>query len=163
MGVSAVFVQGPGRRHVGAGHDGHVPDDGNSHVGVGLEAEREDADADEEDGDDSNHLGSEGGVRLVKHQPDLGFSSLPPAHRPVIKIVLEAKPLGDLLVARFLGVDVESVEDGECLLGVPVLGVGHPAARLHLVAVQPPVLQLLLKQWPTHIHGVVKLACPVVV
>ena len=66
MGVSAVFVQGPSCQIV-ASLDGDVPDDGNSHVGVGLEAEREDADADEEDGDDSNHLGSEGGVRLVKH------------------------------------------------------------------------------------------------
>ena len=52
------------------------------------------------------------------------------------------------------------VEDGEGGLGVPVGGVGHPAAGLHLVAVQAPELQLLLKQRAAHVRGVVELAGP---
>ena len=131
MGVSAVFVQGPSCQIV-ASLDGDVPDDGNSHVWVGLQAEWQDADANEEDRDDSNHLGGKGGVRLVEHEPNLWFSSLPPTDRPIEEIVLVAKPSCDLLIAGFLRVEVEGVEDGEGLLGVPVLGVGHPAARLHL-------------------------------
>ena len=162
MGVCAVFVQSPGC-HVAARLDGDVPDDGDSHVRVGLQAEGQDGDTDEEDGDDSNHLGSEGGVGLVKHQPDLGLSPLPPADSPIEVIILVAEPLRDLLIAGLLRVKVESVEDGECLLGVPVLGVGHPAAGLHLVTVQPPELQLLLEEGPAHISGVVELSCPVVV
>ena len=43
------------------------------------------------------------------------------------------------------------------------LGVCHPTARLYLIAVQPPVLQLLLKQWPAHISRVVKLTSAIVV
>ena len=39
--------------------------------------------------------------------------------------------------------------------------VGHPAAWLHLVAVQAPVLELLLKEWPADIGGVVQLTRPV--
>ena len=163
VGVGAVLVQGPAGRHVGAALDGHVPDDWNSHVGVSLQAEGEDANADEEDGDDPDHLGGKGGVWLVEHEPDLGFGPLPPAHSTVVKIVLKPKPLGDLLIAGFLGVDVESVKDGEGLLGVPVLGVGHPAAWLHLVTVQAPVLQLLLEQRPAHVGRVVELPGPVVV
>ena len=37
------------------------------------------------------------------------------------------------------------------------LGVGHPAAGLHLVTVQPPVLQLLLEQGAAHVSRVVEL------
>ena len=37
------------------------------------------------------------------------------------------------------------------------LCVGHPAAGLDLVAVQAPVLQLLLEQWPAHVRRVVQL------
>ena len=132
MGVSAVFVQGPSSLIV-ASLDGDVPDDWNSHVGVSLQAEGEDADADEEDGDDPDHLGGEGGVWLVEHEPYLGFGPLPPANGTVEVVVLVAEPGRDLLVTRFLGVEVEGVEDGESLLGVSVLGVGHPAAGLHLV------------------------------
>ena len=69
------------------------------------------------------------------------------------------------------------VQDGEGGLGVPVRGVGHPAAglgenriivimrltdldaaHLDLVAVQAPELELLLKQRSTHVGGVVQLA-----
>ena len=68
------------------------------------------------------------------------------------------------------------VQDGEGGLGVPVGGVGHPAAglgenriiviirltdldaHLHLVAVQAPELELLLKQRSAHVSGVVQLA-----
>ena len=132
MRVGAVLVQGPGR-HVAPRPDGHVADDGDPHVRVRLQAEGEDRDADEEDGDDADELGGHRGVGLVKHQPDLGLGPLPPAHAAAVVVVLVAEPLGDLLVARLLGVEVQGVEDGEGLLGVPVLGVGHPAARLNLL------------------------------
>ena len=94
---------------------------------------------------------------------NLWFSSLPPTDCSIEVVILVAKPLGDFLIAGFFCVQVESVENGESLLGVPVLGVGHPAAGLHLVAVQPPVLQLLLKERPAHVGGVVELPSPVVV
>ena len=58
MGVCAVFVQSPGC-HVAARLDGDVPDDGDSHVRVGLQAEGEDGDADEEHRDHSDHLNFE--------------------------------------------------------------------------------------------------------
>ena len=38
-----------------------------------------------------------------------------------------------------------------------------PCTPAHLVGVQPPVLQLLLKEWSTDICGVVQLPCAVVV
>ena len=93
----------------------------------------------------------------------LWFSSLPPADCTIEVVILVAKPLGDLLIAGFFCVEVESVEYCESFLGVSVLGVGHPAAWLHLVTVQPPVLQLLLKERPADVSGVVELPCPVVV
>ena len=108
----------------------------------------------------------------------LWFSSLPPADCTVEVVILEAKPLGDLLIAGLLRVNVERVENCESFLRISVLGVGHPAAwlhlllevyiqdpsyELHLVAVQPPVLQLLLKERPAHVSGVVQLPSPVVV
>ena len=108
----------------------------------------------------------------------LWFRSLPPADCSIEVVILVTKPLGDLLIAGFLRVNVESVENGESFLGVSVLGVGHPAAwlhlllevyiqdpsyELHLVAVQPPELQLLLKQRAADVSGVVQLPSPVVV
>ena len=58
--------------------------------------------------------------------------------------VFEPKLPGDLLLAGLVVVEVEPVQGGESLLRVSVLGVCHPAAGLHLVAVKTPVLQLLL-------------------
>ena len=131
MGVCAVFIQGPGCQIV-ASFDCNIPDDGNSHVGVGLQAKRQDGNTNEENRDDSNNLGSEGRIRFVEHEPDLWLRSLPPADCSIEVIILVTKPLGGLLIAGFLRVDVEPVKYVERLLGVPVLGVGHPAAGLHL-------------------------------
>ena len=39
-----------------AGPDGDVADDGDPHIRVRLQAERQDRDADEENGDDTDHL-----------------------------------------------------------------------------------------------------------
>ena len=73
VGVCAVFIQGPGSQIV-ASFDCDIPDDGNSHVGVCLQTKRQDGNTNEENGDDSNHLGSEGGIGFVKHEPDLNCS-----------------------------------------------------------------------------------------
>ena len=43
------------------------------------------------------------------------------------------------------------------------LGVGHPAAGLHLVGVQAPELELLFKQRAAHVGRVVEFASPIVV
>ena len=131
MRVCTVFVQGPGR-HVVPRPDCDVPDDGDPHVRVSLQTEGQDRDADEEHGDDTDQLGSKGRVGLVKHEPDLRFCSLPPGDAVIVIIILVAEPLGNLLITRLLRVQVQGVQDGERLLSVPVLGVGHPAARLHL-------------------------------
>ena len=45
-------------------------------------------------------------------------------------------------------------------LSVSVHSVGHPATRFHLVGVQAPELEFLLKQGPAHVGGVVQLAGP---
>ena len=42
----------------------------------------------------------------------------------------------------------------------PYLSVGHPAAGLDLVAVEAPVLELLLEQGPAHVRRVVQLPRP---
>ena len=132
MGVCAVFIQGPSRQVVSS-FDCDIPDDWNSHVGVCLQTKRQDGNTNEENGDDSNHLGSEGRIGFVEHEPDLWLSSLPPADCSIEVIILVTKPLGDLLIAGLLRVQIESVENCESFLGVSVLGVGHPAAWLHLL------------------------------
>lgn len=43
------------------------------------------------------------------------------------------------------------------------LGVGHPAARLHLVGVEAPEVQLLLEQRPANIRGIMELPRAIVV
>ena len=73
MGVCAVFVKGPSSQIV-ACFDSDISDDWNSHVGVCLQTKRQDGNTNEENGDDSNHLGSEGGIGFVKHEPDLNCS-----------------------------------------------------------------------------------------
>ena len=50
-----MFVQAPDGRVLPG--DRHVPDDGDPHVRVGLQAEGEDGGADEEHRDYSDHLG----------------------------------------------------------------------------------------------------------
>ena len=70
VSIGAVLVQRPVRHISSARADGGIPgeeeslrlehlpspDHRDSHVGVGLQAEREDRDADEENGDHPNHL-----------------------------------------------------------------------------------------------------------
>ena len=79
-----------------------------------------------------DHLGPVGGVRFVKEGPDFWLRVLPSGHLPAVVLVLEAKLLGNLLVARLVRLNVQLVEDGQGGLGVPVGGVRHPAARLNL-------------------------------
>ena len=55
VSIGPVLVQGPGRGVVG-GLDSQVVDDGDPHVGVGLQAEGEYGGADEEDRDNPNTL-----------------------------------------------------------------------------------------------------------
>ena len=90
-----------------------------------------------------------------------------------------SKKLGKSLITWLLSVRIQLVKNSEGVLGLPVLntkdirylqrmiltnpGVGHPAARLHLIGVKTPELQLLFKERATHIAGVVQLACTVVV
>ena len=47
-------------------------------------------------------------------------------------LLLEPELPGDLLLGRLVVVQVQAVQRRQRLLGVPVLGVGHPAARLNL-------------------------------
>ena len=78
------------------------------------------------------HLGPVRGVRFIKEGPDFWLRVLPSGHLPAVVLVLEAKLLGNLLVARLVRLNVQLVEDGQGGLGVPVGGVRHPAARLNL-------------------------------
>lgn len=43
------------------------------------------------------------------------------------------------------------------------LRIGHPAARLHLVGIKTPKLQLLFKEWAAHICRIMQLARSVVI
>lgn len=45
----------------------------------------------------------------------------------------------------------------------PMLSVSHPAAGLHLVRVQSPILELLLEQGAADVGGIVEFARSVVV
>ena len=77
-------------------------------------------------------------------QLDLNFH--PWSERAGMELLLVAEHLG-LVLRRPPGLGparLQRVQHREGGLGVPVPRVGHPAARLHLVAVQSPVLQLLL-------------------
>ena len=58
VSIGAVLVQGPGGQ-VPPRPDGDVPDHGDPHVRVGLQAERQDGDANEENRDNSNELENE--------------------------------------------------------------------------------------------------------
>lgn len=110
-----------------------------------------------------SYLGSIGGVGLVKEGPYLGLDPLPAVQLPRPVFLLPSKLLHDVLLRRFVCVQVQPIQDGQHVLSVPVLGVGHPAARLHLVRIQPPELEFFLKQRATDIGGVVELPCAVVV
>ena len=76
---------------------------------------------------------------------------------------LQSELLHDLLIRRLVRVEVEAVEDLQGLLSAPMGRVGHPTARLHLVRIQSPELQLLLEEGPTDVRRVVELPRPVVV
>ena len=78
------------------------------------------------------HLGPVGRVRLIKEGPDFWLRVLPSGHLPAVVLVLEAKLLGNLLVARLVRLNVQLVEDGQGGLGVPVGHVRHPTAGLDL-------------------------------
>ena len=66
MGISPIFVQGPGSCVMG-GLDSEVMDDRDSHVRMGLEVEGEDGGADEEDRDNTDTL------KKIIHLPDKLF------------------------------------------------------------------------------------------
>ena len=81
----------------------------------------------------------------------------------VAVLFLQSELLHDVLLRRLIRVEVQPVEDLQGLLGVPVGRIGHPAARLHLVGVQSPELQLLLEEGSADVRRVVELPRPVVV
>lgn len=114
--------------------------------------------------------GGTGGVRVLEERPDAGLQP-PPA--PALALggrpyVLDAQSLGGQVVVAVVGgrlarQQVGCLEDVEGLLGVAVLAVGHPAARLHVGLVDAPEGQLLLEERPADVGGAVQLAGAVVV
>ena len=66
-------------------------------------------------------LGERGGVGLVEGGPYLGLGLLPPRDGARVEVVLEAELLGRLLRRRLLRVQVEPLQHGQRLLGVPML------------------------------------------
>ena len=113
--------------------------------------------------DRQTDLGGRRRVGFLEERPDSRSDVLPAAELAVLVRVLETEPLHDVLLGQLVGVEVEPVEDLQRLLRVAVGRVRHPAARLHLVGVQTPEVQLLLEQWPAHVGRVVQLPRPIVV
>ena len=60
-------------------------------------------------------------VRLIKYWPDPVLGVHPPAHCPVIVIILKTKLPRDLLVTRLVCVKVQPVQDSQSFLSVTVL------------------------------------------
>ena len=107
------------------------------------------------------HPGGSGRVGVVEQGPDLRLPNFAAAPRPV-GTVLDAEPPRNLPVV--VGVlRVRRLEYLQGFLRVPVLPVGHPAARLHVRLVDPPEREFLLEQGPAHVRRAVQLASPVVV
>ena len=91
------------------------------------------------------------------------MDALPAVELSGLVLLLQAELLHDVLLRRLVRVQVQAVQDGQHVLGVAVLGVRHPAARLHLVRVQTPKLQLLLEERAAHVRRIVQLPRAVVV
>ena len=108
-------------------------------------------------------LGGRRRVGFLEERPDPRPDVLPAAELAVLVRVFETEPLHDVLLGELIGVEVETVEDLERLLRVAMSRVRHPAARLHLVGVQTPEVQLLLEQRAAHVGRVVQLPGPIIV
>lgn len=107
------------------------------------------------------HPGCFGRVRVVKQGPDLRLPNFAATPRPV-RTVLDAEPSRHLSIVVCV-IRVRRFKYLQGLLRVPVLPVGHPAARLHVGLVYPPKRQLLLEERPAHVGRAVQLAGPVIV
>lgn len=70
---------------------------------------------------DQTNLGRVGRVRFVEEGPDFRFSLLPPRQLTGIVGLLEAEFTGQLFIARFVRVQVESIEHGQGFLRVTML------------------------------------------
>jgi len=103
-------------------------------------------------------------IRFLKHGPDLRLDSLPVVQLSRVKTVLaDTEPLHNILLGRFIRVEVESVEDLQGLLSVPVTGVRHPTAGFHLVGVKAPEVKFFFEQRTADVGRVVQFARSVVV
>jgi len=81
---------------------------------------------------DRSNLGRQRGVRFLEKQPDLGSDSLPARELRRSELFVQSELDKDLLLSRLVAVEVQTVEDLQCLARVTVSGVRHPTARLHL-------------------------------
>ena len=87
---------------------------------------------DDNDDNEAADLGEGGRVWFLEGGPDVRLDALPAGEVAGLQLVVEAELLHDVLVGRLVRVQLESVEDLQCLLRVAVCRVRHPAARLHL-------------------------------
>lgn len=65
---------------------------------------------------------------------------MPPAEGAIVVVLEPAESSVSLLGRWCLVVQFEFVQDGEYVLSVPVLGIGHPATWFHFVCVDSPIL-----------------------
>ena len=105
------------------------------------------------------HLGVRRRVRFLKERPYFGFDALPAVEITSLVAGLETELLHNVLLGRFVGVQVETIESLQSLLSVAVCCVRHPAAWLHLRPYQHihqfHQLNPLINQWrvvPAHVH-----------
>jgi len=107
-----------------------------------------------------------GGVRVLEQRPHEGPPPFPSRHPAAV--LLHAQPLQVAVAAGERRVVLRLVRLGgleavQGFLGVAMLPVVHPAARLHVRLVDAPEGELILEERPAHIVGAVELAGAVVV
>lgn len=108
-----------------------------------------------------SYPGGSRGVRVLEQVPDDRLPLPPPADSAVCgHHILDAQSLAILVVLVVVHVHLEHIQR---LFSIPVLSVGHPAARLHVCLIDAPEGQLLLEQRSAHVRRAVQLPGPVVV
>ena len=115
-------------------------------------------------GAESTHCCRLGRPRLFEQLPDNRLGAFEERQLALAELgMLVDAELDDEVGARRANhIDIGAVESGERFLGGAMLRVGHPAARLHLIRVEAPELQLLLEQRAAHVERIVQLARAIV-
>ena len=134
-------------------------------VRIGRDPQRRYGQDYHEDLGDSDGHGHVRRTRLLEHLPNDGLEAHVPRQVAVVVVGMrvDAELYDEVLLRGLNDVDVEAVEGGERLGRGRVLRMSHPAARLHVVGVQAPELELFGEQRSANVERIVQLARAIVV